>query len=301
MINIDHQTNEKIQNESFSLQNRPIEILKESTNKALEKSIVSKKQIMIEIEKLIDTDLERAKILLSLFTDKEYIEEIFYLKSRVLEKETYLSYDEETKNNYHKFLNAGKAALKAKKYEEAFSYFQTGMNKTRDNIFNYYIGKNFYKAGYFIEARAHLEEYIRNGGSKYSKALFYLILHASMKKEARKFNTYNKKMRIINNLTSSGFAYSKKKSNQRKCNPSFKKRANQIEKKESTDVMTTPDFEKGKNTLSIENYYEYDIDSKIELIKKLFQAGKNDVASNLLEELKNQDSKAVERFLKKKK
>ena len=100
-----------------------------------------------------------------------------FLKNMIIEKEKYNNFDEDTKKRYNQILEKGQLALKSSDYELAYDYFCAGKHIFQLPIFDYYIGKTLHKTRRFAEAKKYFKKYIRNGGEKINKCLFFMLVH----------------------------------------------------------------------------------------------------------------------------
>ena len=75
-----------------------------------------------------------------------------------------------------KYLDIGRYALEIEEYKIAYDYFLAGKYLSKNPIFDYYIGKTFYKAGEFTEALYYFDTYAANGSLKLEECYVYLFL-----------------------------------------------------------------------------------------------------------------------------
>lgn len=119
-----------------------------------------------------------------------------YLTSFLIETIKSEEMNECLKNTRDVILEQGREALADKNYFLALDYFKMGLYITNDNLFNYYIGKTYYKY-YFVsekkdivincikEAKKYLNIYInQNGYSKAEKALLTLYYIDNITKQS---------------------------------------------------------------------------------------------------------------------
>lgn len=220
------------------------------------------KKLILMIEKEIELDINKSKIMLR-YLDKDVNPNVYlYLNGMIREKEIYSKYDTNMKEKYNKYLNKGKIYLKNKKYSQAYKAFTAGYSETKNNIFNYYMGKSLFKNRHYEKAFPYFTEYIKLGGSKLPKVLLYTIYEYIKLGDENKAREYYTQLKDFNKIFNNGF------------------------------ILTSPfetDFtDKGK-FLDIKKYYDYGFDEKILLIESLFREGNYKVAIKLLNELKPTD------------
>lgn len=226
-------------------------------------SSLDTKQLVVMIEKEVGQDFEKAKKMLS-FVDKNTNPiEYRYLYGMIREKEIYSEYDDSMRKKYDEYLSMGRTALKKKDYSQAYNLFAAGYYVTKNNIFNYYMGKVLFKYGNKRAAYPYFIKYASLGGFKLPKALLYIMsiyCEIGNSKKARKYYT---QLSYINKTFDYGF----------KIVSPFNKYGKLKDMKKRI-VMTDEDFlDKGK-ILDLESYYDYDFDEKISIIESLFRDGK---------------------------
>lgn len=239
---------------------------------------INTKKLLILIDKLIDVNLESAKEILATITDSRFKTETFYLESIIKEKENYLSYDKETKENYDRLLALGCSFLTLELFDEAYYSFEAGLYLTKDNIFNYYIGKALNKSRRKDEAIPYFQKYIKRGGQKYSKALLFLSSHYNYY-NIKSGEDYVKKIKQLS-LFAINFSYIDSSSKNQNEFDYIKSRA-------SKKIKMTPDDFKTEieEDLAMEDYYSYDFLKKLRFIRKLLETNQIKIANKLLNEL----------------
>lgn len=266
-----------------NINNIPLDNIKDTINLAHKQRIVNTQQLLLLIDKMIDTDLQRAATMLSTIKNTNLETEIFYLKSKIEERANYLGYDNQTKENYNNFLTIGRNYLTNELFEEAYYTFEAGLYLTGDNIFNYYIGKTLNRANNQEESIPYFLAYIEKGGQKYSKALLYLSSYFKYHKQNIAYE-YGKKLKKISSIFHDDFIYKDNSWNQREKNEYDHKKF--VASK--TIKMDLTDFEEEKENLKLENYYDYDFSKKLKVIKKLLASNNIKIANKLLKKLKPQ-------------
>ena len=100
------------------------------------------------------------------------------------------------------YLTYAKISLDKRRYEDALSVFYEGLITTKNNIFNYYVGRALYKMGYQLEALPYLKKYVKNGGFKLSNALLLITIifrNHHLRKESAKYIKNCQKINDFNN------------------------------------------------------------------------------------------------------
>lgn len=123
-----------------------------------------------------------------------------YLKRKIEEQEHYDNMDEEFYNKILLYLNNGRNCLMHEDYYNAYNYFMAGKYLTNDRIFDYYLGKIYYKCRNYKVAKKYFEEYAKVGYWKLGKCYFYLCFIE--KKFNGKYNKYYQKYQILVNTDS---------------------------------------------------------------------------------------------------
>ncbi len=231
-------------------------------------------KIFATIENEISNDIDFAKEMLDQIDRQTYSIEYNYLLGMIKEQERLAEYDSKKREKYEEYLNLGIGALDNCDYAAAYNYFAAGYDATKNNIFNYYMGKALFKEGNKRAAYPYFDGYTRLGGSKLPKALLYLMssyIHIGKEKKVRKY--YNELVRINKSF-----------------NHSFKivspfNKHGELKKKRFLPYVTEDDFTNKGVELSLDNYYEYSIDNQLILIENLFREGNYRVADKLLREL----------------
>ena len=155
-----------------------------------------------DINYLIEKDLETAKKLLNEVTCKyKNIDEykLEYLKNKIKEKEM------KKHDMVDYYLKKGHEAYNKFDLKYALIVYYLALTTTKDNVFNYYVGKIAYKLKDYECARRYLNIYILNGAEKASKSLLYLYKIEQAYKNKRKANQYETNMNYLNQIEDSSF------------------------------------------------------------------------------------------------
>ena len=265
------------------------------------------KRFFVEVEKYIDTDLDKAQAFYNLISSKGfscYDVEMSYLKNSIKERNDYLNLSDAVKSEYEELKLAADKALKARDFLLAEEKYREAYRVSNLSVCEYYIGKALFKQGKFGEAKKHLNNYALNGGSKYDKCLLYLssINNAFKKKGvARKQEDL---MLRINDSFQKDFVFQRREKNKGKrgIDDSLFDRDKHNVSKHMEDGEI--DFSSDKE-LQVSDFYDCNLDGKLSIIRDLYRHGQADVANHLLNELGPLSSKAdkrkVEQFQRNKK
>lgn len=204
-------SNLKIKKE-IALKNNDIYLYNEYIYKCLSLDYKNLEPYLRDCNNLINYEcyedaLKLYKILINL-NYNNYEVQLEYLKNKLDEVKFEKSMDELEIKNYKKHINFGKKYYELKDYESALYFYVLGLNKTKHNIFNYYIGKCLYKLNYNDDAIKYLEKYNLKGTKKISKSILYLtrlyiykerdIMRKKNNKE--EYFKLNNSIRIRNNI-----------------------------------------------------------------------------------------------------
>lgn len=249
------------------------------------------------INEIIDQDVEKAMMLYNnifrLYNVENYKLELDCLKNMILEKKNYLMLDKNRKKQYDDLEKKGKIAYKEDRIDDALNYYLLGLHITNHNIFNYYLGKMYYKSGNLEEALLYLERYKKNGGEKLSKCLLYLSKIHIYNKKFKKKDEYEKDIIILNRFFKQDFKFNRKK---QKINRDFEFFDCNIEQNRINQV-------KDKT-----NYNECSVNEKLMIIKNMLLCSQTQAAEKLLQKLERsqagmspEDKEQIKQFQKNKK
>lgn len=146
-----------------------IEIFNSLTNKGL-LSDENKIKIAMLFAK---QNLKIAEILVSELDNYRYSKEMRIVKRTIQSHKLYDKLSDDQKEIYNESIEYGRYALSIGEFEEAYYIFSKGLYVTKHPIFNYYIGKSFFKKGYYDFAKKYFNKYREYGGEKTMKALLY--------------------------------------------------------------------------------------------------------------------------------
>lgn len=145
-------------------------------------------EILILLNYLIEKEFfDDAKIILNNLKKYEnytYNEQIKFLENKLKELEKISSLDEDI--NYTKIMTNGKNLYLKNDFKNALNFYEAGLYIYEFNLFNYYIGKIYYKEAVLNEhsynykkvllniALKYFQKYIKNGSIKYQKSVLYI-------------------------------------------------------------------------------------------------------------------------------
>lgn len=104
----------------------------------------------------------------------KYKIEVSYLENKINEKNLYNKLSSEEQKLYNYYINEGSLAYKNSDYSKALQLYQKGKDLTNHPIFDYYIGKMYFKLRKFDIANDYISKYELNGGEKEIHSLLCL-------------------------------------------------------------------------------------------------------------------------------
>lgn len=183
----------KTVNDAVSLYNQ--RLIKDTDVEELVIKLIELKRYAVaeELIKLIKSNSSRNKHVK--YYERRIEEEVFYSKQKNKEKEL-VEY----------LVKIGKSCYKDKKYDASLYYNELGKKMTNDYVFDYYLGKTYYRMHNYKKATEHLNSYSKQGFEKLSKCYYFLFL-SQVKSKGSYGRTYqnNKELceayRINNNFS----------------------------------------------------------------------------------------------------
>lgn len=112
------------------------------------------------------------------------------LYREIHEVDVYESLDDEMKNRVNEYIELIREAFTLEEYFNVYDLCETGFYLTGLPIFKYYEGKMFYKIKEYDLCIKTLDEYLKIGASKTSKAYLYLsrsYYHLNKLKDSKKY------------------------------------------------------------------------------------------------------------------
>ena len=238
---------------------------------------INKKQvikILRKIDILCDKNeqlaLQRLNALKEKINVNKYKVEIKYIQNKINEKIIFNNLSDKKKEYYNICLENGRKAYQEGNLEEALVCYETGKYVTNHPVFNYYIGKIYYKKKNHEKAKEYLSIYEKNGGEKLSKTYLYMY-HIS-----RVTNTNDYGSKEYSNLVKLCKTYDVK----------HNFRVNKISEKENIQLEESDFTEKQINT-------KFEIE--LERIKELYMCGSIKTADKLLNELEKTTTEKEEK------
>ena len=151
-----------------------------------------------ECNKLVDIDLYLAKDFLKKIIEKntnnKSLNKIEYIKNKIQNKEQYNKYTEQDRELINYYINSAKEYIEQENYEYALYTYEAGLYITKNNIFNYYIGKTYYKLENYKISNKYLLKYNEKGTEKLEKSTLYICMINSI------FNNKKNNKKILDNL-----------------------------------------------------------------------------------------------------
>lgn len=225
--------------------------------------LVNVKELLRNIDILSDKNstlaLEKLELLKENKLSKKYILEIKYLENKINEKQLYNNLSDKRKDYYNICIENGRKAYLDENYQEALVCYETGKYVTKHPIFDYYIGKIYYKKHKIKEAKEKLLEYEKVGGEKLAKTYLYLCHVNNIIKAPEEKRKASLNLRKLNSIYDINF-YKTKNYKQQK------------------DIIINEDEFLKENNIT-------EFEKEIDRIKKLYMKGNNKQADKLLTQL----------------
>lgn len=217
---------------------------------------------LIIIRRMIkNNELFRAEEIIKSFDQLDvYNEELRYLKNCLKEKRKIE--DDDTIF----FIKSGRKCYQKENYKDALSEYKKGLKKTNNAIFNYYIGKMYYKLGRKKDASRYLKIYAHFGADKLSKCYLYLYLCSKDKRDY-----YKKKIDIISKIEETDF------------------QIKTLEEKKYEEVVVTLEEIKSNEIKGTKETIE-----TLKEIKRLYESGRQKEGDKLLKSLSQKKDKTKE-------
>ena len=266
--------------------------------------------VLRKIDNLFNKDYLKAKTLLDRVSSDskfdDYKDMIEYLKGIAREKEEFVSLDDEICSEYFSLKRHARSLFDRRKYKEALELYNEAKEITGLSVCDYYIAKTLFKSGRLFESEDCFLNYLSHGGVKTEKALLYLGLIEGIKKHKSTSKKYFKKMQRIHEVFDRNFVYIERNSLRQMTEDEIIDSNDRVKEKNMRRIhMREVDFIQEDKMLSIDDFYDTDINGKLSIIKHLYQTGTCDVANKLIEEVQREcatgERKKVKQFIKNKK
>ena len=271
---------------------------------------VEEVSVLRRIDNLFDKDYLKAKVLLDRVSSNskfdDYKDMIEYLKGIAREKEELISLDDEVCSEYFDLKKRARSLVDKHKYKEALAVYMQAQEVTNLSICDYYIGKTLFKKGRLLESKECFLNYLSHGGIKTEKALLYLGIIEGIQKHNSVSKKHFKKMQRIHDIFDRDFVYIDRGSLGQMTEDEVIDSNDRVKEKNMRRIrMREADFIQDDSVLTIEDFYDTDINGKLSIIKRLYQTGTNDIANKLIEEVQREcttrERKKVYQFIKNKK
>ena len=137
-------------------------------------------QVKYGIQQLNDGNIDAAiDIYKKVFNDYPYEpdEALTYLYYKILRKTNYSNLSEKTKHRIEFYVNLAKKCWKQGNTRYTINKLKLGKKLTNDELFDYYLGKVYFKMGDYENSIIHLKAYNNaNGSDKREKSHMYLTV-----------------------------------------------------------------------------------------------------------------------------
>ncbi len=146
--------------------------------------------------------IEEAKNLLNkaISNENKSTKKIKFIKKLLEEKENYMLKSDQEREQIEEYKRLGRINYKTRKLNNALDKYKSGLDATGENVFNYYIGKIYFKMDDFNHAEEYLIKYKENNGAdKYLKSILY---RTSIKLKKHNYKKYNKLLKEFNEIAS---------------------------------------------------------------------------------------------------
>lgn len=242
-------------------------------------SVKNSKLIVQSIYILIENNflVESTRFIEEFRFNKGFKEQIKVLRKRINEELFLLNLSDEEFEVYEDAIELGRYYYRTGDLVQAMDAYTWGLYVTEAPIFNYYIGKIFYKQNRLKEAREYLLKYVEVGGSKLDKAYLYL---------SKVYEKYgNKKMSVH---------YSRYVDY---CNDVMNKTFDFVSPFDSTQDVDSEKVRMQRRDDIGEEYFGEDKLEDLETYVRLIKEGKRHEATMFLEGLKNVENKTRDQKL----
>lgn len=251
---------------------------------------LDEKAILRIVDEQTHVNMNRAKAILKSISSvpafADYQDMIGYLRGVIVEKGSFFALPKEKREQYLLDKRKAKSLYKKRKDEDALKAYNDLKETSGLVICDYYIGKSLFRLGRFDQARAAFLSYLEQGGEKTEKAYMFLSRIEKIKKNPSLSKKYVRKMYNIQNMFNRDFNFIPNKS--RDVNYDGREDWDSVKVSSSRKIhMTEEDFWPDTD-LSVESFYDVDLNGKLSIIKNLLRAGKVEVADALFSEVKKE-------------
>lgn len=256
----------------------------------LEQQLITTKTFMNYIDRLISSNYKYAYDLLEYLTANynldNYSLELNYLKNKLNEKYLYYNLSKEKKDYYDLCIEKGRVFYRNGDLETAMYYYEAGLYVTSHPIFNYYIGKIYFKNKNFDIAQEYFSKYEQNGGEKELKALLYIWTyfdkHYNSKQIIKTDEKTKKLISFFDNLKDWNLIdYRRTFKNKYKDND-----LDETKHYATKKIYITESYFQSKQ-LDPHDFESYSFKDKLILIRELYNSNNIILANKLLKDLEN--------------
>ena len=247
----------------------------------LELKVISVKYFFNRVDRLMNIKLKLARDLYQFFISKyevsEYDVELSYFKNKLNEKMLYDNFSSEDKEKYNYYKEMGSLAYDNDDYQNALNLYKKGKDLTNHPIFDYYIGKMYFKLKQFDLANEYLLKYELNGGEKEMHSILYLWRNNDNATEEKILELDEK----INRLVEFYDGLKKWKL------PNLKKKIKCKHSLENIDYKKITEDDFNDKTSVLFNFDSYLFEEQLIIIRELFNNGNIDLSKKLINQLSN--------------
>ena len=213
-----------------------------------------------------------------------------YIKKRLFEKRIFEGLNKEEMDDYVRCIVEVKRAMHLQDFKRVIEYATLGKELTGMPVFDYYVGKAYFRSGKNLDAIDKLREYMDKGGIKALKARGYLSA------AYENIGDYQKSALLQEEITQLKRFYVKIGRSKIYTGPTFKasKEKNSEEKMLVSGISENVDNLIDDN-LVVSDFYSYSFPQKMALIRKLYLTNMVKVADKLMKEVERESDNSVEK------
>lgn len=252
---------------------------------SVEEGVYKAKDTLNYIDKIAKKYPYLARKALKLFNTTysldDYLEERNYLEGKINEQIKYLELSCQQKESYHKAIMGGRKSLKTFNFHEAMDWYLMGKYHTNHPVFDYYIGKVFFKDGNYEEAYSMLKSYAASGGEKLPKSLLYLwCIDADRRNKKGFLRTEEKTKKLVDSFDSL------KEWEVKQYDPmQLADFCDDYSKRKASRLLNMKYEEFVSDNLELAEYESYSFLEKIGVIRGLYQLNRTEEADILIRNL----------------
>lgn len=257
--------------------------------KLYELGIMNEENILRKISKMLDSNFDKAKELLSEVSGNPHFSKhkdiMKYLNGIVKERDALQALDSETLDEYLAIKNKARSLFMNRRYGDALQEYSKAKEVSGLVVCDYYIGKVLFRQKKYGQAKRAFLNYLKQGGEKLEKTYMFLGRIESVYKKKNASNSYFNRMDRLNLFFDKEFFCR----SDRRIKENDPDDNNDLVKKKRTHRihMKVEDF-KPDTILPVEDFYDVDLEGKLSIIKGLFQIGNVKVANKLFSEVQRE-------------